>query len=343
MRASIGRMSERHVRQIRLPEIGEDGQRRLAAARVAIVGVGATGSHLAQTLARAGVGTLRLVDRDVVETSNLQRQALFTTADADAVAPKVEAAARALAAIDPSLVIEPHAADLVSDNALALLHGADVVLDGTDNVVTRLLVNDVCVRDAIPFVYSGVVGTVGQSLVVVPGGPCLRCYVPEVPPAGVLETCESAGVLGTAVALVAALSATEAIKLLLGRDDARAGIVTDVDVWTGRVRHVTLPRDPACPCCAMRRFDFLDEAPAATATTLCGRDAVQLPSHGTSVDLPLLAARLAAFGRVHRGALLVRLDTDAHRVLVFADGRVIVGGTDDPAQARSIRARFLGD
>jgi len=336
-------MTERHVRQVRLPEIGEEGQRRLAGGRVAIVGVGATGSHLAASLARAGVGTLRLIDRDVVETSNLPRQTLFTARDADEVRPKVEAAAEALATIDPALSIEPHAADLTADAAPALLGGVDVVLDGTDNVATRLLVNDLCVRDGLPFVYSGVVGTVGQTLVVVPGGPCLRCYVPDVPPPGALPTCETAGVLGTAVALVAALAATEAIKLLLRRDDVRAGVVVDVDVWTGRVRRIALPRAEDCPCCVGRRFPFLEAAPAAAATVLCGRDAVQLPSHGTPVDLARLAGQLAPLGKVHRGALLVRLDTDERRVLVFADGRVIVGGTSDAAEARTIRARLLGD
>lgn len=335
--------SDRHIRQIRLPQIGEAGQARLAAARVVIVGVGATGSHLAETLGRAGVGFLRLLDRDVVEESNLQRQALFTDDDARAVRPKAEAAAEALRRIDPGLRIEPVVADLIADDADALLGGVELVLDGTDNFGTRFVLNDWCVRAGIPFVYAGVVGVEGQVLSVVPGGPCLRCYVSEPPPPGSLPTCDTAGVLGTAVNLVAALAATEALKLLLGSDPGAVGRVFVVDAWDGAVRHLHLPVEPACPCCQGHRFPFLDEAPAAVATELCGRDAVQLPATGRPVDLDQVAARLGAEGEIAHTAFMVRIDLPDRRVLVFRDGRVIVGGTRDAGQARSIRARLLGE
>jgi len=336
-------VDERFVRQVRLPQVGVEGQARLAAARVAIVGTGATGSHLAATLGRAGVGFLRLIDRDIVELSNLPRQTLFTTADAEGVRPKAEAAAEALRAIDPGLVVEPAVTDLVADNAAQLLGDVDLVLDGTDNFPTRMLVNDLCVRDGRPFVYCGVVGIEGQLLVIRPGGPCLRCYVPELPAPGALPTCDTAGVLGSVVSLVASLTATEALKLLLGSEDVRAGEVFVVDGWQGSVRTLRLPVDPTCPCCQGRDHRFLDSPAIATPTELCGRDAIQLPPTGAAVDLDAAAERLAAEGQVTRSTFLVRLDTDERRLLLFADGRVIVGNTQDGAEARSIRARLLGD
>jgi len=338
----------RHLRQERLLQVGETGQRRLAAARVAIVGVGATGSHLAELLGRAGVGHLRLIDRDVVELTNLPRQCLYTDADAAQVRPKAEAAAAALRAIDPALELEPVVADLVADNVERLLQGADVVLDGTDNFATRLLVNDVCVQRRLPFVYCGVVGVEAQVLVIAPGGPCLRCYVPELPPAGSLPTCDTAGVLGSAVSLAASFAATEALKLLLGSDESRAGEVYVLDVWGGELRRVRLLRDPRCPCCGQGRYEFLREAPAALATELCGRDAIQLPAEGGGVDLPAIEAGWRREGTTALSPFLLRLDLPAsgrqpsRRVLLFKDGRMIVGGTREAAEARVVRARLLG-
>lgn len=336
-------MTGRHVRQERLPQVGAAGQRRLGASRVAIVGCGATGSRMAELLARAGVGHLRLIDRDIVELSNLQRQALYTTADAEAVEPKAAAAARALTAIDPGLRVESHVEDLEARNAGELLAGVDLVLDGTDNFPTRMVCNDWCVREGRPFIYTGVVGIEGQVLVVQPGGPCLRCYVPEVPAPGVLPTCETAGVLGTAVALVAAVAAGEALKLLLGSPDLRGGEVLVLDAWGAELRAIRLPADPACPCCARGEHPFLEQPASALPTELCGRDAIQLPASGTPVDLPAAAARLAALGPVSLGPYLLRLDTAERRILLFRDGRVVIGGTRDPVEARSLRARLLGD
>jgi adenylyltransferase/sulfurtransferase len=339
----------RHVRQERLPQVGPAGQARLAAGRVAVVGLGATGSHLAQLLGRAGVGRLRLIDRDVVELTNLPRQCLYTDADAARVAPKAEAAAEALSAIDPGLSVEPAVEDLTADNVDRLLADVDLVLDGTDNFATRFLINDHCVREALPFLYTGVVGTEGQLLVITPDGPCLRCYVPELPSPGTLPTCDTAGVLGSAVGLVASLAATEAIKLLLGDEALAVGEVYVVDAWDGDVRPLRLHRDPACRCCGQGHYEFLDGAPAAVATELCGRDAVQLPASGAAVDLDEIAAHLGSEGEVTCSRFLVRLDMPAReagpprRVLVFRDGRVIVGGTRDPAEARSVRARLLGE
>jgi adenylyltransferase/sulfurtransferase len=336
-------VSERHIRQERLAVIGTEGQATLARSRVAIVGVGATGSHLAELLGRAGVGYLRLIDRDVVELSNLPRQTLFTTDDVTRVVPKAAAAAAALRAIDPALQLDPLVTDLDANQAEALLGDVDLVLDGTDNFPTRMLVNDLCVRDGIPFIYCGVVGLEGQLLVIQPGGPCLRCYVPEVPAPGSLPTCDTAGVLGTAVALVTSLVAAEAIKLLLHSEDSRAGEVFVVDAWGAELRTIALSRDPLCPCCGSGEHPFLSQAASPVPTELCGRDAIQLPSSGAPVDLELAAQRLSGMGKVSVGPWLVRLDTDERRVLLFADGRVVVGSTRDVAEARSIRARLFGD
>ncbi len=369
--------SARFVRQVRLPQVGAAGQAALARARVVIVGIGATGTHLAESLARAGVGQqqaggwLRLVDRDVVELSNLPRQTLFTTADAEAVASKAETAAAALTAIDPGLAVQAEVADLTADNAPRLLRDAGLVLDGTDNFSTRFLLNDWCVQQAVPFLYCGVVGTEGQLLLVRPGGPCLRCYVPQPPAPGSLPTCDTAGVLGTAVSLVTALAAGAALRLLLqaakatdpapasgAASDAEAGAeaeVIAVDGWEPELRRLRLPREPDCPCCVRGHFPFLHDAPAATATELCGRDAVQLPATGAPVDLAALASHLASEGVVTLSPFLVRLDISSHdaharpavgaarRILIFRDGRVIVGSTRDPAEARTIRARLLGE
>jgi len=333
----------RHIRQERLPQVGEAGQAKLSGARVAIVGIGATGSHLAETLGRAGIGRLVLIDRDVVELTNLPRQTMFTDEDAEAVRPKAEAAAAMLRRIDPDLDVRAEVADLTADNAERLLAGCDLVLDGTDNFPTRFLVNDFCVREGVPFIYCGVVGTDGQLLVIAPGGPCLRCYVPELPAPGTLPTCDTAGVLGSVVATISALVATEAQKLLLGSDALVRGEVFVLDGWAGELRRLQLHQAPACPCCGLGEHPHLESAPAATATELCGRDAVQLPATGATVSLPEVAEQLAREGKVTTSPFLVRLDTPERRVLVFRDGRVIVGNTRDAAEARSIRARLLGD
>jgi len=347
----------RFARQERLPQVGEAGQQRLAAARVAIVGVGASGSHLAEALGRAGVGAgadgwLRLIDRDVVEVSNLPRQQLFTDADAQAVRPKAQAAAEALLRIDPALHVQPRVHDVTADDVARLLDGAQLVLDGTDNFPTRFLLNDACVSRGVPWIYCGVVGTEGQTLVVRPDGPCLRCYVPEPPPPGSLPTCDTAGVLGSVVGTIASLAATLALRELLGAPPEEASgsaTVLALDGWRSELRRLLLRRDPACPCCGGRQFPYLQAAAAAEATELCGRDAVQLPAAGADVDLPALAQALQAEGPVNLTTFLLRVDLPARgaapprRVLVFRDGRVIVGGTRDAAEARAVRARLLGD
>jgi molybdopterin-synthase adenylyltransferase len=247
----------RHSRQLILPEIGHAGQARLELARALIVGAGALGSAIAERLARAGVGTLRVFDDDVVSESNLQRQTLYVDADVAARRPKVEVLAERLRAIDPGLRIEPHVTRLTADNALGALDGVELVLDATDNFEARFLINDACLETATPWVYGGVVGTTGMSLTVIPGnGPCLRCLVRDLPEPGALPTVHEVGILNTLPFVIASVQATEAIKLLLDPAATRRGLL-HLDLWTNTFETIRLDRDPSCPACGLGEREFL--------------------------------------------------------------------------------------
>ena len=336
---------DRYHRQTLLPFVGPAGQGRLAGARVLLVGCGALGGTVADQLVRAGVGHLRLVDRDVVEWTNLQRQVLFDEADARDGTPKATAAAERLRAVNSAVAVEPVAADVHAGNVERLMDGVDVTVDGTDNAETRYLVNDAAVKLGRPWVYGGCVGADGRVMTVRPGGPCLRCVFPAPPAAGELPTCDTAGVLGPAAAVVAALQAAAVLRLLVGADPIDA--LLSLDVWRGRFRSVDVgPPDPDCPCCGGRRFDFLGRPVESTAATLCGRNTVQVrPVAPTTVALETVAARLSAAGDVRRSAFLLRFTPagEAGVVLsVFPDGRTLVAGTADPARARSLVSRYIG-
>ncbi len=340
---------DRHSRQVRLPQIGEQGQRRLAASRVLVVGCGALGSHAASLLVRAGVGTVDLVDRDLVETSNLQRQVLYTDADARQREPKATAAAAHLRAVDPGVCVRPHLVDLHAGNVLSLVDGIDLVVDGTDNLETRYLLNDVCVQRGLPWVYGGVIGTHGICMAVVPGvGPCLRCLFPDPAPPGSLDTCDTAGVLNTAPAVIAALQVTAAQRLLVGATDG-VGAVVHLDLWDLSWHRLTVAREPDCPCCGQCRFDFLDgDLGSATDSLdgrerLCGRDAIQIrPAADTLVDLDDLGRRLAEVTAVVRSAPVLEVRDDDLTLVLFPDGRAVVEGTTDAAVARALYARLVG-
>lgn len=340
--------SRRFQKQERFAPLGQQGQERLAESSVLIVGVGALGSALAQSLVRSGVGRVALVDRDVVDVTNLPRQVLYSRDDAARSVPKVEAAHRELARIGGPTRIEAHLEHLAASNVHALLEGHDLVLDGTDNLATRYLLNDACVRAGLPWIYGGVVGSGGLCLAVRPGvGPCLRCVFPEPPPAGTLETCDSAGVLQPAVSAVAALQAGAALRLLSDPSAAESPTASllEVDVWTGSVRRLDLPRDPACPTCIEGRYDFLEAGSAEEAVALCGRNAVQVPPPpGGGVDLTVLGDRVARSGaaNVTRTDLLLRFEAGDLRLTVFRDGRTLVEGSDDPELARSVVDRWVG-
>ena len=339
-------MSDRYHRQRILPQIGDAGQEKLAAARVVVVGCGALGTVIAESLARAGVGHLTLIDRDLVEETNLQRQTLYTEADARDARPKAVAAAERLAAVNSAVTLDPRPVDVDSGNVESLIDGASLILDGTDNAATRYLVNDACVKHGIPWIYGAAVSTEGRAMPVLPGvGPCLRCVFPQMPAAGELATCDTAGVLGPATGATANLQAAMAIRFLATGDVPLQ--LHALDVWAGRFSSVdmTAARDSDCPCCGRRDFEFLDRPPA-DAAQLCGANAVQVRgAAGLRLDLAALAERLGKAGRVQAMPFVVRFvphDRPTSKLSIFADGRLIVQGTREASEARSLYARYLG-
>lgn len=338
-------LANRYSRQTVLPQIGRKGQEKLAAATAVIVGVGALGSAMAEMLARAGVGTLRLADRDYLELHNLQRQSLYTEADIESGLPKAVAASRHLSEISSDVRAEPWTIDVTPDNVLELLEGATVVLDGTDNLQTRYLLNDACIQRGIPWVYSGAVGVSGVNMTIVPGETaCLRCVFPHTPPPGELETCDVAGVLGPAAHAVAAIACAEAIKLIVGGEPT-PGLLS-ADLWRGTWDRFEIPRNPSCPACGLRELGYLEgDDWGRDVARLCGRDAVQVRLAGDRPpDLPAIADRLrqGGAGDVLSNPYVVRLRSGKHELTIFPDGRVIVKGTEDAGVARGLVARYIG-
>jgi len=333
----------RYSRQELFAGIGREGQQRIRQSRLLVVGCGALGSAAAETMVRAGVGSLTVVDRDYLEESNLQRQSLFDEEDVARGLPKAVAAEARLRRINSEVAVRGVVADLGPDNIDELLKGVGLVLDGTDNFETRFLVNDLCVRDGIPWVYGACVGAYGLALLVRPRvSPCLRCILEEMPAPGSGPTCDTAGVVAPIVQVVAGLQAAEALKLLAGRTEALLPGIVTVDLWQGSFDVMDLRgRAPWCPACTEERYDYL--APRAGSAVLCGRDAVQIPAaDGARLDLAALATRLAAVGEVKVNEYLVRFAAEGTELVVFADGRAIVKGVADAAQARSVYARYVG-
>jgi molybdopterin/thiamine biosynthesis adenylyltransferase len=335
---------DRYSRQILFEGVGEVGQRRLHASRVVLVGCGALGSVMAGVLVRSGIGYLRVVDRDYVERSNLQRQVLFDERDAAEGSPKAVAAAVKLSRANSEIIVEPVVADLAPDNAERLLRDADLVLDGTDNFDCRYLINDVCVKYALRWVYAAAVASYGALMPIVPGETaCLRCVFAEPLRAGTVDTCDTSGVLATAPGVIGNLAATEAIKLLVGASDRVAHGLLWFDVW-----HNTIERTPAvgpmpnCPACQQRRFQFLDAEAGSRSAVLCGRDAVQIRPSVSSIDLGALAGRLRSAVGVRVNDHLLRFKAGAYELTVFRDGRAIVKGTSEPAVARGLYAKYVG-
>lgn len=345
---ATGALDPRFDRQVRFAGLGADGQRRLGEARVLLVGCGALGGSLALNLHRAGVGELRLVDRDVVELSNLPRQVLFDAEHVERRSPKVDAAAETLARAGGPTRVVPHARHLDATALDELGRDVDLILDGTDNLATRYLVNDFAVREGRPWIYGGVVGSGGMVMPIVPpDGPCLRCLFPDPAPPGSLETCDSAGVIAPAVAAIAALQAGLALRLLGGDAETRASLapaLVQVDVWRGETQRIAVDRQPDCPCCGAGEYAFLEAAEVDEPVVLCGRNTVQLPPTPARPDLDALEARLAQAGisDVRRAGPLLRFGAEECEVTVFGDGRALVEGTDEPARARALYDRFLG-
>jgi adenylyltransferase/sulfurtransferase len=337
----------RYSRQELFAGIGPEGQARLRASRVLVVGAGALGSALAETMARSGVGALTVVDRDYVEESNLQRQSLFDEEDARAGLPKAAAAERRLRALNSDVEVRGVVADVGPENVDALVRGQTIVLDGTDNFDTRFLLNDVCVRACVPWVYGACVGSYGLALLVRPGvTPCLRCVLETVPAPGSGATCDTAGVVAPIVQVIAGIQAGEALKVLAGRTESVLKGLVSVDLWTGTFDILDLSgQAPWCPACTEGRFEYAERV--RPADVLCGRDAVQIrPAAETQIDLGALAARLRAVGEVLSNDYLVRFRARGTArgvdLVVFGDGRAIVKGVKDAAEARSVFSRYVG-
>ena len=343
-----GQIQGRYSRQVLFDEIGPDGQRRIGAARVLVVGVGALGSVSSEMLVRAGVASLRIVDRDYVDESNLQRQSLFDEDDWRAGLPKAIAAERKLSRINSDVDVEAHVSDVHAGNVRSLFRDVDLVIDGTDNFETRYLLNDAAIDTGVPWIYAACVGSYGMSFVVVPGRTlCMRCFLEDEPPPGTSPTCDTAGVIAPVVHAVAAFQVAEALKILAGREDALTGDVLSVDVWRGRVDRFRPSRPRAeCPACGRRELSYLVGDGASQAVTLCGRNAVQVrPSKTRALELEKVAERLRKLGsvRVKLNAFLLRAKLERRELVLFKDGRAIVHGTEDPAEARSVYARFVGN
>ena len=332
----------RYSRQELFQPIGVAGQERLCAAHVAIVGCGATGAAAAGLLARAGVGMLTVVDRDFVEASNLQRQMLFTEQDAAEALPKAEAARRRLAAINREVTVRAEVTDLVPGNVHALLGEAELVLDGTDNFETRFLINDYAVEQQKPWIYAAAIGSYAATMTVVPNKTaCLTCLFPQ-PPQGTVETCDTAGILSTAVNLAASLQVTEALKLLVGDAASLRRTLWSMDVWSGEQSRVAAGKPRAtCATCGQRDFMHL-RGEARPHVTMCGRNSVQIHEHDRLVDFAELAQRLQPHGDVRFNGLMLRFATEQHTLSVFPDGRTVIQGTADPVRARTLYARYIG-
>ena len=355
---SIG-SDDRYSRQILFPGIGAAGQQCLASAHVAIIGVGATGAAAASLLARAGVGTLTLIDRDFVEPSNLQRQILFDESDALQSLPKAEAALRKIALFNSTITVHPHIADLVPANIHELLAPADLILDATDNFETRYLINDYAVQQSKPWIYAAAIGAYAATMTIlpkpdtnvrtersdvpIPTDPtaCLACIFPK-PPTGPVETCDTAGILSTAVNLAASIQVTEALKLLTGQPHLVRRTLLSFDLWTSARSEInTAKPNPDCTVCGQRIFTHL-AGEGRPHITLCGRNSVQIHEHHRPVDFSAMRDRLAPHGNVRFNDLLLRFERPPHTITLFPDGRALIQGTTDITLARSLYARFIG-
>ncbi len=339
-------MRQRYSRQIFFSPIGEEGQKRIGQSSVLVVGAGALGTVLANNMARAGVRRLRIVDRDFVEESNLQRQILYDEEDVARTLPKAVAAVEKLRRINSEVDYEPVVADVNPGNVRELMAGFDLVLDGTDNFEARMLINDACVKQGIPWIHGACVGSQGLSFNILPGEtPCFRCIYQEPPPPGAAPTCDTAGVIAPIVNIIASIESAEALKLLVGDREHLSRDLVSVDVWENRFDRVDLShaRRPDCPACGERRFDFLEARTGWLLLSMCGRDSIQVsPPPGGKVDLVEVAERLGKLGEVARNPFLLKFRADGREMVLFGDGRAVIKGTDDEAIARSFYARYVG-
>lgn len=338
-------MNERYSRQILFEGIGREGQERLLSSRVLVVGCGALGTAHAEALARAGVGRLRLVDRDFIEPSNLQRQTMFTEQDALERLPKAVASARHLKEINSGIEVEAEVSDVNATNIERLLQDCDLVLDGTDNFSTRYLINDACIKHNVSWIYGAAVSSYGVTMTVRPRRtPCLRCVFEEAPEAGSAPTCDTSGVIMPIISIVSAVQVSEALKLLAGRAESLHNSLMQFDVWRNEWRRIRLGEPNAdCPVCARGLYQSLDAESNDFAAVLCGRDAIQIsPPRPTAIDFERLAQRLKGSGEVNFNPYTLRFRTGDYELTIFRDARSIIRGTDDINHARSLYARYVG-
>jgi molybdopterin-synthase adenylyltransferase len=335
---------DRYSRQTLFGPIGKEGQERLQAATVTIIGCGALGTVLANNLCRAGIGRIVIADRDYIELNNLQRQILFDEEDITRHLPKAIAAAEKLRRINSDTKIEALVEDINTDGIESLVSDTDLVLDATDNFETRYLLNDVCVKYGRPWIYSAVIASYGVTMNIIPGDTaCLRCVFPEMPLPGTTATCDTAGVLNGIVGAITGVASTEAIKILLKSEKMSRDLFW-MDVWENTSERIELPRQQDCPACGRRDYEFLDALDGSSSTSLCGRDAVQVRNgrRGITLNLAELAERLRPVGEVSYNDFLLRCYVDSYELTVFPDARAIIKGTDDEQVARSVYARYIG-
>jgi len=337
-------MKERYSRQILFNQIGKDGQEKLLNSRVLLVGCGALGASHAEILARAGVGFLRIVDRDFVEFTNLQRQTLYSESDAKERLPKAIAAKNRLAEINSEIEIEAIVADINHSNIESFVKNVDLILDGTDNFQIRYLLNDACVKHNKTWIYGAAVSSYGTTMTIFPNEtPCLRCIFEEMPSAGTSPTCDTTGVIQPIIASISAIQTTEALKILTENFDALHKSLIQIDVWQNNWRKIKLSKpNEDCPACAKRNFEFLDAESNEFSAVLCGRNAVQIAPKPTNLDLENLAVTLQNLGEIKLNEYLLRLTIEDYELTVFRDGRAIIRGTDEISVARSIYAKYIG-
>ena len=338
-------MNERYSRQILFSPIGKNGQEKLANSKVLIVGCGALGCAHAETLTRAGIGKIKLVDRDFVEFSNLQRQTLYSEKDASERLPKAVAAKNRLSQINSEIEIEGKVADVNHSNIENLIKDCDLVIDGTDNFQIRYLINDACVKSNKPWIYGAAVSSYGTAMTIFPHEtPCLRCIFEEMPNAGSAPTCDTAGVIAPIISSISAIQTTEALKILTGNHDALHKSLIQIDVWQNEWRKIKLGApNPDCETCAKGNYEFLDAENVEFSAALCGRNAVQiLPLKPSEIDLQMFAERLKPLGEIKQNEYLLRFNVENYELTIFRDARAIIRGTDDISIARSIYARYVG-
>jgi molybdopterin-synthase adenylyltransferase len=341
MRTIAAMNDNRYARQILFSPLGSEGQERLRRARAAVVGCGALGTNIVNHLLRGGIGFLRVIDRDIVDWTNLHRQVLFDERDASEGIPKATAVARHAASINSEVTVEAFVEDLTPRNALRLLENVDIILDGTDNAQARYLINDFAVKNSTPWIYGGAIGATAVSAAFVPGGSCLRCLWPDPPVPGALPTCDTAGVLPPAPALAASLQAAAAMRFIAGA--GASDRLLQIDLWNREASSVRLVKKTDCPTCGKNIYEFLEAKATNSTTVLCGRDAVQIsPPEDCDVDMEALAHRLEKVGEVKRRGPCVETAVEGCTLLIFPDGRVLVKNTGDTARARSLVSKYVG-